>query len=191
MKNSSLEFDFTELRNDIHGQELAIESTQHPDSDGVAYCDFCESALPTDTPLQMDAIRNYDMHNLDRMLGPLEGWWIDSMRCPDCVVDRVYPPTDGWEEALVSCSTIERTGVISVEATDLRVIDYSAGPDGYYPPGFPLDSVDALGVSFCRWSFLRGYLPLVEANIPDIGERQFIYQYCRNRLDEIERDTTA
>ena len=191
MKNSLSASDVAALRDDLHGQDLAVESTQQPDGDRQLHCDFCEATLSANTPLQIDAIRNYDMHNLDRMLGPLEGWWIDSVRCPDCAVDRVYPPTDGWEEAVVSCSPMEQNGVFSVDATDLSVLDYSPGPEGHYPPAFDVATIDQVGVSFCRWSFLYRYLPLAERTVPDLYDRQFIYQYYRDRLDEIEQETAA
>jgi hypothetical protein len=191
MRHDHPELDVTELREEVHGQELAIGLTQQPDWNERFCCDFCGATLWPHTPLQMDAIRNHDMDGLDRLFGPLEGWWIDSVRCPDCVGDRIHPPTDGWEEALVLCSTTERNGVLSVDTTDLSVLDYSPGPAGHYPPVIPLDTVSQMGLSFSRWSFLYRYLPLIEATVPDIGERQPLYQYCRDRLNEIERETTA
>jgi hypothetical protein len=158
MAGNSPALEIEELMRDVHGEELGDGS--------ILKCDFCDAELSTEDQVRFDVIRSYDMDNLEAMVGPLDYWMTDAARCADCATDSIHPATDGWEEALVTCSVSDRDGVLSVDSTDLTVHDYSPGPEGAYRPPFAPNTVSQAGFGFSRWAFIKRTLETTDADIP-------------------------
>lgn len=85
-----------------------------------------------------DVIRLADMPSLEEMFGHQSGWFADASRCRQCERETVAPATEGVDEAIVMVELVERNGVLSIDASSLTAVDYSADDDGYQPPKIDL-----------------------------------------------------
>ena len=109
---------------------------------GDVVCD-----LPHEPPRPVDPTRRvqYECIRLDDSVTAYEGvrdawygeWAPDLLRCPDCEIAALEAPTDGFDEALVEVAIAQADGVYTIDAQDLRVLDYSPADAGQDPPPVP------------------------------------------------------
>ena len=83
------------------------------------------------------------MTNL-RAFGVPEGWGPDLLRCPDCEIEDLDLPTDGYAEALVDVDIDHSGESYVIDATDLILLDYSPVDEGEDPPKMPLSFFQAM-----------------------------------------------
>ncbi|KTG11489.1 hypothetical protein AUR64_04350 [Haloprofundus marisrubri] len=132
----------------------------------------------------MIVVSVYDLSNIEALTNPPEGWMLDAARCENCEVDGIEPKTDGWEEAVVLLSIAELNGILSADASELTVVDYSPGDKGHHPPPIPLWAlVEPGGVSLARWGYLKTLLATTA-----VEHEQF--DAYRDMLTDIEEQST-
>jgi hypothetical protein len=160
-----------DLKSHLHGEVIGQGSN--------LVCDFCDKDIPTDEPVMYDAIKVEDMPNLAKLLDTPEEWVLDASRCSDCEINSINPKTDGYEEALIMISVSEADGLLSADATNLSLIDYSRSDDGYYPPMVEMQTAQAqqdYGIG--RWVRMKG---LLDNNPPKIVKQMLKKQIGLSR----------
>jgi hypothetical protein len=141
------------LVSDLHAESLGIET-------GVR-CDFCGFAVDVNSPVQYEALHVTDLDGLKHLFDVPDIWILDGIRCADCEIDGIEPETDGFEEALVVVSVTETNGVYSVDTSDLEIVSFSPGEDGYYPPFVPPQTLlEQSDIGLVRWHRLHELLKL-------------------------------
>ena len=122
-----------EIRRDVHGVPI-----NHGSVDVV--CDQPHAiprAVDCEGPVQ------YELAKVGESLTILEGlpivgvWVPDLLRCADCEVDSLADPTDGYAEALVEVEIGWHAGQRVLDASELRVLEYSAEAEWTDPPPIP------------------------------------------------------
>lgn len=123
-----------EIASQIHGTPLGAASSQ-------IHCDGFHERPRTVDPegrVQYECIRvGESMTNL-RAFGVPEGWGPDLLRCPDCEIEALELPTDGYAEALVEVDIDHSGASYVIDATDLTLLDYSPVDEGEDPPKMPV-----------------------------------------------------
>jgi len=139
------------LVSDLHGESLGTDT-------GVK-CDFCGSLVDITSSVQYEALHLTDLDGVKNALGVPDMWLLDGVRCGDCEIEAIEPETDGIEEALLVVSVAEANGVYSVDTTDLEIVSFSPGDEGYYPPVVPLQAfLEQVDVGMARWHRIRELL---------------------------------
>lgn len=173
MSDSVPELDEEKLKRDLHGEQVGQIGSFH--------CDFCGMEIPIDEPVMYDITKVHDMPNLESVVNLPDGWALDAARCQQCEVEGVIPETDGWEEAVVMLSINESNGVLSADASNLTVIDYSPGNDGHYPPPIQPAFLNQQGASISRWAFIKSFVENTEEKTKPI-------QLYREMLEEMDEE---
>lgn len=142
-----------EIQAALHGERVG--------QDGQIFCDYHDDPkrIPPDEPIMADCIRVVDLPDWELLLDPPDTWLLDAVRCRDCGANAPTYPTTGYEEALIMVSLTDANGILSVDASTLRVIHYSPADEGHAPP--ETDSMLAEGTDdagIARWSRLIGWL---------------------------------
>jgi len=160
------------LVSDLHGESLGADA-------GVK-CDFCGALVDIASPVQYEALHLTDLDGVKNALGVPDMWLLDGVRCGDCEIDAIEPETDGIEEALLVISVTETNGVYGVDTTDLEIVSFSPGEDGYYPPVVPLQTLlEQVDVGMVRWHRIRELLEFGD----EIATRNPIKQILSNSLE--------
>lgn len=69
---------------------------------------------------------------------PIVGeWHPDLLRCPDCEIESLEDPTDGYGEALVELDITWQNQQRALDTSDLTILDYSPVNEGTDPPKIP------------------------------------------------------
>ncbi|KTG11322.1 hypothetical protein AUR64_04370 [Haloprofundus marisrubri] len=176
MSSSNPDWDLEQLKRDIHGERVGRNNT--------FCCDFCEVQISLEEPVMYDIVSVYDLANIEALSNPPKGWILDAARCENCEVDAVEPKTDGWKEAVVLFSIAESNGILSADASELTLIDYSPGDEGHHPPSIPLSALTTPGgVSMARWGYLKTLLATTA-----VEHEQF--DVYRDMLTDMEKEST-
>lgn len=117
------------LRRDLHGETVGIIHTTP-----ILSCDYCNAIIDTTEPILYEAIRVANLPTLETHLDPPKGWMLDAARCQDCTISHLSPTTIGYEEALVLLRVTDADGILSTDASTLKVVNLSPSNDGYVPP---------------------------------------------------------
>ena len=142
------------IKTDIDGIEIDV----------ARKCDYCGDDIDTRSPVQCEVIRLGDMPNLRAVLlaSPLpnpNGWETDSLRCRNCEIDTLPLETDGFDEALVTLNIADTAGRVTVETSELELIDVSKDGTGHHPPKFNLQVlIQSRDVGLVRWTRIKGLL---------------------------------
>ncbi|WP_136601194.1 hypothetical protein [Salinigranum halophilum] len=88
-------------------------------------------------PVQYEVIRVVDIPIIERTVLPSKTWVPDLLRCPDCERSSLAEPTKGYDEALVELRLSDSGDGYTIDATDLRVLEYSPATDGVHQPHVP------------------------------------------------------
>lgn len=151
MGTTAGDLDVDALNGDLHGERVGGPR-------GLV-CDYCGAAMPTGAPVCYEALRVADFPNLDQLLEVPDGWHLDAARCQDCELDAIDPATDGYDEALIMVTITETDGVLSLDASQLSVVDFVPTETGYYPPVLTREMlVDPQDYGVCRWLRQQGIL---------------------------------
>jgi hypothetical protein len=81
-------------------------------------------------------------------------WHPDLLRCPDCEIESLEDPTDGYGEALVELDITWQNQQRVLDTHDLTLLDYSPVDDGTDPPPIPSVSVQS-AIRRRDWGVLR------------------------------------
>lgn len=123
-----------EIASQIHGTSLGADSSQ-------IHCDGFHGRPRTVDPgtrIQYECIRvGESMTNLRKFDVP-DVWGPDLLRCPDCEIEALELPTDGYAEALVEVDIDHSGESYVIDATDLTLLDYSPVDEGEDPPKVPM-----------------------------------------------------
>lgn len=125
-------------------------------------CDYhgTSASLATDAPVVIEAIRildpRYKTHEEVR-------WQADAVRCADCPVGEIAPPTFGFEEAVLRIPVARSNDVVSIACPDvdnIAVLAYSSPADGSQPMATDQQYQEAADgdAGAVRWARVRGLL---------------------------------
>lgn len=102
--------------------------------------------LPHETPAAVadDGLVQYECIRVGESMTIFEGmpfvgpWLPDLLRCSDCEIASLEDPTDGYGEALVEVGLGWAGGQRVIDASSLRVLEYSPVDEGTDPPMLPV-----------------------------------------------------
>ena len=99
--------------------------------------------VDTEDSVQYECIRVDDSVTIFGRFGydPYDIWTPDLLRCPDCEIESLSEPTDGYEEALVTLDIRWDGDHHVLDARDLDIIDHSPVDHGRDPPNVPLAAI--------------------------------------------------
>lgn len=117
-----------DMRRDIHGIPVG-------DAHGQFLCDVAEThvqnrVIEHHSRVQYECIRVDDPPWLRYWEVVPREWLPDMARCADCERAELGQPTRGYEEALVEVDIAGSGTAMRLDASDLRLIDYSPAGEG-------------------------------------------------------------
>jgi hypothetical protein len=124
------------IRQGIHGEPTGVGG---PD----VYCDVDETheerrAVDPTRRIQFECIRVVDVPEIELYTTPPDRWVPDLLRCGECSRSDLGRTTEGYDEALVELAITDSGQGYVLDATELRLLDYSPATDGVRPPPLPL-----------------------------------------------------
>ncbi|WP_136591966.1 hypothetical protein [Salinigranum halophilum] len=128
-----------EIRRGVHGELTGAD----PNTVQCDLRDFHDESqsIETDRPVQFEVIRIVDLPSLEQFCPIPDGWMLDLLRCPTHERTALGDATDGYDEALVEVTLNDSGAGYTVDASELRLIDYSPASEGGRPPLMPMRPV--------------------------------------------------
>jgi hypothetical protein len=111
-------------------------------------------AIDTDQRVQYECCRVGDSMTVFQEFPIVGMWQPDLLRCPDCEIEALEDPTDGYGEALVELDISWQNQQRVLDASDLTLLDYSPVEEGTDPPKIP-GSVLQTAIEKRDWGALR------------------------------------